>query len=158
MNKILNLLNQFNVLLPLVSKWAEEQEAIILENGVPLTTNQKIDAHFIGVKNINKVRLMKVKQIPLPSHPLLNSGVKLTQLISPQTIGITFRYGIYIREDQWDSRRLIVHELTHTMQYERYGAIRPFLKDYLEECLTKGYPNGELELEAIRMEREICRK
>jgi hypothetical protein len=37
----------------------------------------------------------------------------------------------------------------HTAQYERLGGIEPFLRQYLRECLTIGYPEAPLEQEAI---------
>lgn len=152
----MEILSQFNFLLPQVCDYVASHEKLILDKGIPLNADQKIDAYQIGVKNIEKVRVMKVDKIPLPTHPILKTGVKLTNLLSPHTAGITFRYGIYIRSDCWNKRRLLVHELTHTMQYERIGGILPFLEKYLRECLTVGYPNGSMELEAIEMERKIC--
>ena len=151
-----DLLKRFESLLPLVANWVEEQEKHILSNGIPLSTDQQIDAWQIGVSDIARVRLMKVDRIPLPRNPMLKAAAKMTGLVSPHTAGISFRYGIYIRSDQWDRRNLVVHELTHTMQYERFGSIKLFLQQYLHECLTQGYPEGELEQEAIRMEREMC--
>ena len=151
-----DLLRKFESLIPLVVNWVEEHEKHILANGTPLTADQQIDAWQVGVKEITRVRLMKIDRIPLPRNPVLKAAAKMTGLISPNTAGITFRYGIYIRADQWDKRRLVVHELTHIKQYERYGNIKPFLQQYLHECLTQGYPNGDLEQEAIRMEQEIC--
>lgn len=151
-----NLLNQFEFLLPRVCTYVENHEQIILDQGVPLEPDHKIDAWEIGVSDIEKVRLMKVGSIPLPDDPLLKKAVKLTGLVSSHTAGITFRYGIYIRADRWNERRLVVHELTHTMQYERMGGIESFLREYLHECLTLGYPNGPLEKEAIEMEKKIC--
>jgi hypothetical protein len=65
------------------------------------------------------------------------------------TVGLTARYGIFIREAYWGDRRLIAHELAHTAQYERLGGITPFLRAYLTECLTSGYPRSALELEAV---------
>jgi hypothetical protein len=49
----------------------------------------------------------------------------------------------------WGDRRLVAHELAHTMQYERLGSVRAFLRQYLVECLTTGYAGAALELEAI---------
>jgi hypothetical protein len=42
------------------------------------------------------------------------------------------------------------------MQYERLGSIEAFLRQYLHECITTGYPEAPLEQEAVRMERETC--
>jgi len=68
---------------------------------------------------------------------------------------LTFRTGspaaIFVRSDCWCERRLIAHELVHTVQYERLGGIRPFLRQYLTECLTVGYPAAPMEQEAIAM-------
>ena len=147
----------FQRLHKLASLWVSEQEKTILDQGIPLSADEQIDAYHIGVKEIQKVRLLKVKQIPLPEHPELKAAVEEAGLIGEKTIGIAFRWGIYVREDYWGQRNLVVHELTHTSQYERYGGIEAFLKDYLQECLLEGYPNGPLEQEAKQMEAKICR-
>jgi hypothetical protein len=45
-------------------------------------------------------------------------------------------------------RRLVVHELVHVMQYERFGGIETFLKEYVQEVVfDPGYPHGPLEEE-----------
>jgi hypothetical protein len=69
---------------------------------------------------------------------------------------LTLRHGIFIRADEWGDRRLVVHELAHTAQYERLGGFGPFLRQYLQECVTVGYPATPLEQEAKSIEREIC--
>ena len=150
------LRRQLDNLLPLICKYIQSQERRILQNGTPLDVDQQIDAYQIGIKSIQKVRLLEVHEIPLPRNSILVDALAQTGLISSQTIGITFRHGIYIRSGHWKDRRLVVHELTHTMQYERLGGIKPFIREYLKECLTLGYPNGALEREAIQMEEKIC--
>jgi len=144
------------VALPIATAWVEEQQAIILREGVPLTDHQCFDAHLVGVKEPKRVRLLKVDFIPVPTHPVLAKANDLVGLVSPLTAGITFGYGIYIRTDLWGDRPLVVHELVHTGQYERYGSSGAFLKAYLTECLTIGYPNGPLEREAIDRSKEVC--
>jgi hypothetical protein len=42
------------------------------------------------------------------------------------------------------------------MQYERMESIQAFLEQYLQECLTLGYPFGPLEREAKKIEEQIC--
>lgn len=147
---------QFNSLLPLACAWAEEQESIILREGVPLTTGQVEDARRIGIIHPERVRLRVVEEIPLPRHSELRMAAEMTGLISPMTIGLTLRYGIFIRADCWGERRLVVHELVHTLQYERLGGFMAFLKQYLHECITIGYPAAPMEEEAKRVEREMC--
>ena len=55
-----------------------------------------------------------------------------------------------------EDRRLLVHELAHVAQYERFGGFRRFLFQYLQECINPGYPLGDLELEAKRAEESSC--
>ena len=146
----------FETLLPLACAWAEQQEARILRQGVALTPEQLDDACHVGISHPERVRLLKVDEIPMPSDPILRAAAEMTGLLSPLTCGLTLQYGIFIRTDCWSERRLLIHELVHTGQYERLGGIRPFLERYLRECLSVGYPMGALEQEAIRVETEIC--
>jgi len=144
------------IVMPMVCLWAEHQESVIIRDGVALTPNQIADARRIGIIAPERVRLRVVDRIPSPLHPVLRFGGRKIGLISDDTIGLTLRYGIFIRADHWGERRLLVHELVHTAQYERLGGFRPFLEAYLLECLTPpGYPFGDLELEAKTIEYEI---
>ncbi len=110
---------QFGMLLPLACAWAEEQETTILRDGVALTPDQIADAVKIGVTHPERVRLLSVGHIPIPEHPVLRAAAEVTQLISPSTLGLTLRYGIFIRTDSWSDRRLVFHELVHTLQYRK---------------------------------------
>lgn len=145
----------FETLLPLAYAWAEEQERVILRDGVPLSASQTADAGSVGVAHPERVRLLKVTSVPVPEHPALRAAAEATGLISPQTIGLTLRYGIFIRSDFWSDRRLLAHELVHTSQYERLGGFQPFLRQYLHECLTLGYPAAPLEQEAVRFAERL---
>lgn len=146
---------EFQQLLPLAIQWAEEQEKIILEQGVALPPPALVDAKIIGVLNPEKVRLLCVPEIPIPDHPVLKQAALATGLISSSTIGLTLRYGIFIHEDHWLSRGITVHELAHTAQYERLGGVGPFLKQYLYECITIGYPEAPMEQEAIFVQQKM---
>jgi hypothetical protein len=145
----------FKMLLPLACQWAEEQEHNILREGVALTISQIAEARTIGVQQPERVRLRVVEEIPRPDSTILRAAAEQTGLLSPFTVGLTLRYGIFIHADHWGERRLVVHELAHTAQYERLGGFHPFLSAYLGECLTVGYPNGPLEQEAKEWERKI---
>jgi hypothetical protein len=128
--------------------WAEGQEDIILQTGVPLTAAQRIIAVEQGVRNPDRVHLKRVGVIPAPEGPL-GDVARAINLITPMTVGLTLRYGIYIREDYWDDRETVAHELTHVRQYEDLGGIIQFLRQYLHECSTVGYPGAPMEQEAI---------
>jgi len=144
-----------NLVIPLVARWVEAEEGVILERGVALSAGEAFDAHLAGVREPGKVRLMRVERIPAPGGVFLKKANEWLGLISPLTAGLTLGYGIYIRSDVWGDRALVVHECVHVGQYERLGTVG-FLREYLGECLTMGYPNGPLEQEAVVRAREIC--
>jgi hypothetical protein len=153
-----NMINrqEFQVLLPLACAWAEEQERIILRDGVPLSPGQITDAKSIGVVHPEKVRLLKVTRIPIPDNPALRDAANATHLISSHTAGLALRHGIFIRADCWEDRRLIFHELVHTSQYEKLGGFQEFLRQYLFECITLGYPAAPMEQEAVTTTARLC--
>ncbi len=147
---------EFEILLPLATAWVEEQEQLALRNGVSLNAAQIKDARAVGVTDVNRVRLLKVPQIPLPQHPTLAAVCDATKALGPGTWALSARHGILVRTDRWAQREVIVHELVHTAQYEHLGGVEPFLRHYLEECLTLGYPHGPMEQEAIRVAAKVC--
>jgi hypothetical protein len=148
---------QFEMLLPLACAWATEQERAIVQSGVALSESQLADARQVGVAQPERVRLLRVAQIPAPTHPALAAAAGATNLITPLTHGLTLRYGIFIRADCWGQRDLIVHELVHTSQCERLGGFEGFLRSYLLECITPpGYPYGPMEQEAVTTAARLC--
>lgn len=148
---------QFELLLPLACRWAAEQEQRILSAGNRLSAAQLADARTVGVTHPEGVRILQVSEVPAPDDPMLRRAAELTGLISPRTAGMALGYGIFVRVDCAGQRALLVHELVHTSQYERLGGIEPFLREYLVECLTVGYPGAPLEQEAIALTAEAVR-
>jgi hypothetical protein len=143
------LVSRFDQLLPLAVEWAMEQEARILREGVSLTNEEKVVARQAGVGQPERVRLLQVKTIPRPEHEALEAACDAIDFLTPATRGLALGYGIFVRTDCWRDAGLIAHELVHTAQYERLGGIEGFLRQYLMECLTVGYPESPLEQEAI---------
>lgn len=142
---------QFDILRSIACLLAEEQERLILHTGAPLSPLQITDAQRIGIAHPDRVRPLSVPRIPMPEHPLLREAASATKLISPNTTDLTLRYGIFIRADRVGDRQLVFHELVHTSQYERLGGFQGFLRQYLSECVTIGYPTAPMEQEAITM-------
>ena len=140
---------QFEELIGLAVTWAEAQEQRILQKGVPLTEGQTADARAVGVQHPERIRLLPVVAISRPANPILREAAKTAQVINPFTRGLTLGYGIYLRADESCDRFLVAHELAHVGQYERMGGLRPFLRRYLQECLTIGYNDSPMEREAI---------
>jgi len=146
---------EFEALLPLATQWVKEQESIVLQEGEPLDQSQLEDAQKVGISFPEKVRILDVISIPIPKDPTLATVAETTGILTPSTAGLCLRYGIYITLDSWEKRRLLIHELVHTSQYERLGGITPFLRQYLSECLNGGYTDSPLEQEAVRVAGEI---
>jgi hypothetical protein len=149
------LLSQFEKLLPLAVKWAAAVEMRIVRAGVPLSDQSLADARALGVDEPERIRLLALPCVPTPTDLTLKTAVAAIQFLTPATRGLALRYGIFVRSDCWGERQLIAHELVHTAQYERLGGLQPFLRQYLTECLTVGYPAGPLEQEAIALANRL---
>jgi len=149
-------LEQLDQLLPLAAQWAMTQQQRVLCEGVPLSKTEIADAKAIGVRNPERVRLLRVEVIPVPAHPMLKEAAASMNFLTAAPRGLALDMGIFIRVDSWRDRNLIAHELVHTAQYQRLGGIIPFLKTYIFQCATVGYPNAPLELEAIATAARVC--
>jgi hypothetical protein len=149
------LLGQFESLLPLAVQWAIEQEQRILRDGVSLSRLEILDARSVGVQYPEPVRLLAVETIPRPENTILKAACHALDFLTPATRGLTLQRGIFIRSDCWRNRRLIAHELVHVAQYERLGGMLPFLRQYLLECVTLGYPEAPLEQEALSVTQRL---
>jgi hypothetical protein len=147
---------RFEMLLPFACDWAATQEQRILATGEPLPDKMLADARLVGVAAPERVHLLYVPEIPIPDNPALRAAVLETHFLSPLTRGLTLRYGIFIRSDCRFDRTMVIHELGHTAQYERLGGFEPFLRRYLFECLTLGYPEAPMEQEVIELTARIC--
>ncbi len=152
-----SLLTSLPVLLPLAYAYAEKHEALLLENGIPLTPEELVDARQAGVREPEKIRRQCVLRIPEPENSEVLFAARRSGLFQLGSSGLALGYGVYLRQDAWNSRQILVHELVHVGQYERMGGIRPYLDIYLRECIDPGYPFGALEQEAIVVSRDICK-
>jgi hypothetical protein len=152
-----SLLTSLQIFLPVAHAWAEKQEVIILDGGIPLTEVQLADARKAGVTYPEKIRLMPVETLPQPENEDAMFVAKHIGLFSEKSVSLTLGYGIYIQQDFLHDRPKLVHEFVHVSQYEKLDGIRPFLNAYLRECIEPGYPFGRMEQEAILVARDICR-
>jgi hypothetical protein len=149
-------LEQLDQLLPLAAHWVTEQQQRVLCGGVPLSDSELADATAVGVQNPERVRLLRVETIPVPAHPLLRAAAISMKFLPVTPCGLALDHGIFIRADHWRDRNLIAHELAHIAQYQRLGGILPFLRTYILQCVTVGYPNAPLELEADARAKRVC--
>jgi hypothetical protein len=149
-------LDKLEELLPLAAEWAMAQQQRVLCEGVPLSPDELADAKAIGVRNPERVRLLRVDVIPVPAHSMLKAAAASIHFLTAAPRGLALDTGIFIRTDYWRDRELIAHELVHTAQFQRLGGILPFLQTYIFQCSTVGYPNAPLELEALTTAARIC--
>ena len=136
--------------IPKVCEWIEIQENNIISIGRDLTQEELEVAKIIGIKNYDIIRVYESLVVPVPSDIVLRELGKQIGLISSNTSGICFRYGIFINENVLDKKVVLEHELIHTLQYEQFGSIKAFITQYLKECIEVGYHMSDLEKEACK--------
>lgn len=134
-------------ILPKAVAWVELQEKKILAGGVPLTVAEIGLALRMGVRAPEKVRLQIVSQFPQPEDPDLFAFADGAGFFSPEMHGLTLGHGIFVR-DGFRANRLVSHECRHVYQYETYGSIVGFLREYLVQVERFGYSNAPLEMDA----------
>ena len=152
-----SLLTSLPLILPIAYAWSEKQEAIFLAEGIALNEGQLADARKAGVICPEKIRVLRVESLPQPENEDVKFIARQLGLFSERASGLAVGYGICIRHGFWEDRYALVHECVHVGQYEKRKGIRPFLDEYLRECIEPGYPFGFLEQEAIRMAKYICK-
>src|SRR5437879_13236701 len=108
-------IDQLDELLPLAAQWAAEQERHVLCEGVRLSEIELADAKAIGVRNPERVRLLRIDPVPIPADPMLRAAAASITFLTAARRGLALDYGIFIRADHWPDRWLIAHELVHTI-------------------------------------------
>ncbi|HRQ88275.1 MAG TPA: hypothetical protein PLA50_05720 [Bacteroidia bacterium] len=134
--------------LPLGTRWVRKQEAAILREGRPLRDWERLWAQNVGVRRPEEVRILPVPRVPTPGVGFLQMLNRLFGLLFEGPTGMAVNYGIYLEASQATNPSLLVHELTHVAQFERLGGVRPFLKEYLTQCVRDGYWESDFEQEA----------
>ncbi|WP_193211959.1 hypothetical protein [Luteolibacter marinus] len=130
---------------PATSRWAQDQERRILAEGKPLPAEALAFAHELEIEHPEEIRVLEIRPIPLPVPRPLVQLASRWGLPAFEPAGMALGRGIYLIESK---SRILRHELVHVAQYQRLGGIEPFLRRYLAECLTAGYFEAPLEVEA----------
>jgi hypothetical protein len=128
--------------------WVCWRQALVLRGGVPLSAAQREVAVAVGVRAVERVRVMNVASVALPLPRWVQRLAQRAGWFSQCIVGMTLGYGIVIHNEYRCDLRLLAHELAHVSQYERLGGVTGFLRPYLRECVWPGYPHGALEREA----------
>jgi hypothetical protein len=147
----------FESVLSIGCQWSQEQEHLILTQGVSLGAEHLADAVRAGVQDPSRVRVLVVDRIPLPENEQLAEAARRSQILTTASRACTFGYGIIIRADSWNNRELFLHQLVHVAQYERTHDLAACIREYIRDRTTCAkFTTGSLEDEARRIAREIC--
>lgn len=140
-------------LMPRAISWAESVASIVAQRGAPLNPSDAEDASSVGVREVDKIRVLMVDFFPFPDDPDLRAAAVETGLLDSNTTGLTLGYSILIRKGHL-SRCVLSHECRHVAQYEHAGGIASFLPVYLGTIVQPGvgYWNSPFEVEARQYE------
>ena len=137
--------------------YVKAQEEIILQQGMPLSPRQVQDAQLAGVQDTARVRILIVDRILAPENEELAEAAAQAQVITHASRAVTMGHGIIIRADRWQDRELILHQLVHVAQCERFGGPEKYVPQYLSDRSTcADFSLGSLEDEARNLARNIC--
>lgn len=143
----MDLSRKLPLLLPRAILWAQDASAVALAGGLPLSPEYQDLAHSVGVTHPERIRVLLVDALPLPSDPQLREAALATGLMGPHMAGITLGYAVLIVRGL-DTRRLLSHEFRHVAQYEQAGSIADFLPVYLQQVAQFGYNDAPFEVDA----------
>jgi hypothetical protein len=143
-----DLRKNFDLLLERAVDWVSDMEALALEEGRELTSEERMDARLAGVTEPARIRVLVVPSLPVPEDELLARANAQARVLAAEGQGVALGYAVLLREGCESDRRLLVHEFAHIGQYERYGGLEGFLREYLGEIIEVGYENAPLETEA----------
>jgi hypothetical protein len=133
---------------PLVAGWARWHEKRILARGEPLAADEAAMARAAGVREPQRIRVLRVERIPIPATRTLAWLAHRAGLPGPDVDGMTLGHGIYLCMRAGAPARLLAHECRHVYQYERAGSVRAFIAEYLHEVAAFGYRDAPLEADA----------
>lgn len=133
---------------PILVPWAWWQERRILRLGSPLSPEDARFAICLGILEPGKVRILGVRRVPMPAPRILVDWFHNIFPSFPSPAGMTLGHGIYAVQGYQTNQALIRHELVHVQQHENCGGHAKFLWLYMHQCLTVGYDQAPMEMEA----------
>jgi hypothetical protein len=77
------------IITPRAIEWADQHASRILDMGEPLVEKDLALARRVGVAKPEKIRLLFVMQLPLPTDQLLRDVALENGLLGPSMIGLT---------------------------------------------------------------------
>ena len=90
--------NQLEAVLPELLSLFKLQQTAILEKGRPLSPREKKIARKIGIRQIDKVRILVARTLPKFEGPFLTPWAGKHQFSPKSSAAYTFGYGIIIKK------------------------------------------------------------
>ncbi|GAA5482862.1 hypothetical protein [Haloferula sargassicola] len=132
-------------LAPVAALWSRRRQARILHRGIPLPAEALAFARILGIERPEDIRVEVADEVPLPIPRSMARAARAAGFPVMAAGGMCLGRGICALSLD---PRLLRHELVHTLQYQRLGGHRAFMRRYLEECLVFGYAAAPMEIEA----------
>jgi hypothetical protein len=139
-------------LLPKAISWAEAEATRGAGAGRELTGRERDFARKVGVTHPERIRVMTVDALPMPTDPPLRAAAEQTGFLDPRMVGLTLGHSVFICRGH-ETPRLLSHEFRHVYQYEQAGSIAGFLPGYLLQIVESGYAATTFETDARAHER-----
>lgn len=129
-------------------RWFAFHQSVALKTGTKLNTRQIELAKAIGCLQPGEIRVSYVDEMPKVKSPILREVMDEAGFDFGDAYGLCLGYGIFIKKDGQGDSRILAHEMTHSLQFERLSGARNFLVAYIEQFLAHGYTSMPLEKEA----------
>jgi hypothetical protein len=133
--------------------WFGYHQGIAIKTGKKLTRSQMDLAITIGCNQPDKIRILFVSEMPEVKSQMLRKVMDQAGFNFGDAYGLCLGYGIYILKGGKGDSRVLAHELTHTLQFERLKSARAFLLTYVNQYILFGYKDMPLEKEARTNEK-----
>ncbi|MFN5223618.1 MAG: hypothetical protein ACK5DJ_05475 [Bacteroidota bacterium] len=134
-------------------KWFAYHQSNALRTGKKLNGREIELAKEIGCQYPDKIRVIYVDEMPKVKSPILIEVMDQDGFNFGDALGLCLGYGIFLKKDGKGDSKILAHEITHTLQFERFEGVREFLTAYIQEFLIYGYSAMPLEKEARSNEK-----
>jgi hypothetical protein len=133
--------------------WFNYHQSIAINTGEKLTESQMALAMTLGCIYPENIRILYVEEMPRVKSPLLCQVMDQAGFKIGDAYGLCLGYGIFILKGGKGDNRVLAHEMTHTLQFERLKSTRAFLNAYVQQFLLFGYTAMPMEKEARSNEK-----
>lgn len=139
-----------DTLTPLTLSWFKEVEAKYLSKGRSLSDEETEIALKVGVTHPERVRVIVLKDFPIPDNKTLYSQAKQYGLGSPAESSRIMGNIIMLKARFKDERWMLAHQLSYIAQQEKMGR-QEFVRRFIAEREILGSKRAPMELNANKV-------